>query len=116
MSEIHLPMRWDGRNHHVFDSKGNSFAYLLRNTHRGDYDQWDRDGQFITKAINEHATLTARVAELEQENAKLLDEVTERRFTDECTDKLLDEREAENKRLRLVARAVVDFLNEKVKL
>lgn len=64
----------------------------------------------------DNATLTARVAELEQENAKLLDEVTERRFTDECTDKLLDELEAENKRLRLVARAVVDFLNEKVKL
>lgn len=64
----------------------------------------------------DNATLAARIAELEQENAKLLDEVTERRFTDECTDKLLDEREAENKRLRLVARAVVDFLNEKVKL
>lgn len=45
-------------------------------------------------------TLTARVAELEQENAKLLDEVTARRFTDERTDKLLDELEAENKRLR----------------
>jgi hypothetical protein len=41
------------------------------------------------------ATLTARVAELEQENAKLLDEVKARRFTDERTDKLLDELEAE---------------------
>lgn len=49
---------------------------------------------------NNHATLTARIAELEQENAKLLDEVTARRFTDERTDKLLDELEAENKRLR----------------
>lgn len=45
-------------------------------------------------------TLTARVAELEQDNAKLLDEVTARRFTDARTDKLLDELEAENKRLR----------------
>ena len=43
---------------------------------------------------NNHATLTARIAELEQENAKLLDEVTARRFTDERTDKLLDERQA----------------------
>lgn len=42
--------------------------------------------------------LTARVEELEQENAKLLDEVTARRFTDERTDKLLDELEAENER------------------
>lgn len=47
---------------------------------------------------NNHATLTARIAELEQENAKLLDEVTARRFTDERTDKLLDELEAKNKR------------------
>lgn len=31
----------------------------------------------------DNATLTARVAELEQENAKLLDEVTARRFTDD---------------------------------
>ena len=54
----------------------------------------------VEEMLNEHATLTARVAELEQENAKLLDEVTERRFTDECTDKLLDELEAKNKRLR----------------
>ena len=42
----------------------------------------------------DNATLAARIEELEQENAKLLDEVTARRFTDECTDKLLDEREA----------------------
>lgn len=48
----------------------------------------------------DNATLTARIAGLEQENAKLLDEVTARRFTDERTDKLLDELEAENKRLR----------------
>lgn len=43
--------------------------------------------------------LTTRIAELEQENAKLLDEVTARRFTDERTDKLLDELERKNKRL-----------------
>lgn len=52
----------------------------------------------VEEMLNEHATLTARVAELEQENAKLLDEVEARRFTDERTDKLLDELEAENKR------------------
>lgn len=40
------------------------------------------------------------IQKLQQENAKLLDEVEARRFTDERTDKLLDELEAENKRLR----------------
>lgn len=55
------------------------------------------------------ATLTARVAELEQENAKLLDEVKARRFTDERTDKLLDELEAENKRLREALKQISEF-------
>lgn len=53
--------------------------------------------------------LTARIDELEQENAKLLDEVEARRFTDERTDKLLDELEAENKRLREALKQIAEF-------
>ena len=58
------------------------------------------------------ATLTARVAELEQENAKLLDEVEARRFTDERTDKLLDELEADNKRLREALERIANYPDE----
>lgn len=60
-----------------------------------------KDGEYAPHEWHSHtATLTARVAELEQENAKLLDEVEARRFTDERTDKLLDELEAEVARLQ----------------
>lgn len=79
---------------------------VIYNEYLSRYD--DRSGNWMDAAFSfvwnnakliECATLTARVEELEQENAKLLDEVEVRRFTDERTDKLLDELEAENKRL-----------------
>jgi hypothetical protein len=62
---IKKPVRWDGDSHHVFGADGQTVAYLLRNTHREDYELWDEQGEYITKCINEHESLASRVKELE---------------------------------------------------